>query len=269
MSSRPACMTSTFRPLLLLPRCSSRSRSHPPHPSLPDPPFAVRDAAEPVRRARAAAGAVLHRRSHRRRARPSRPSRRRARPLRRSRPTPREPLRRESEDEDDNVDYEEHREARRRLIRTVPIVDWFDVKSNEVKTTSPRKYFVRPNASIIHPWDSCTITITLQLQKEYPTNMQSKNKFLIQSTRVAASTDMDENPPDTFNKEADKVIEEMKLKVVYTLPSGSSDDSGVTCSANRSFKQGDDDLSMLKNASIEEMTLQSSLYSSAERFQMP
>ncbi|GJM86317.1 hypothetical protein PR202_ga02167 [Eleusine coracana subsp. coracana] len=28
----------------------------------------------------------------------------------------------------------------------------------KVKTTSPRKYFVRPNASIVQPWDSCTIT---------------------------------------------------------------------------------------------------------------
>lgn len=83
--------------------------------------------------------------------------------------------------------------------------------------------------------------------------MQSKDKFLIQSTKVAASTDMDEIPPDTFNKEGDKVIEEMKLRVVYTLPSGSSDDSGVTSSANRSFRQGSDDLSMLKNASIEEV----------------
>ena len=46
------------------------------------------------------------------------------------------------------------------------------------------------------------------------------------------------------------MIEEMKLKVVYTLPSGSSDDSGVTCSANRSFKQGDDDLSVRFASSI-------------------
>jgi hypothetical protein len=28
----------------------------------------------------------------------------------------------------------------------------------KVKTTSPRKYFVRPNANIVQPWDSCTIT---------------------------------------------------------------------------------------------------------------
>uniref|UniRef100_A0ACD5ZH51 Uncharacterized protein n=1 Tax=Avena sativa TaxID=4498 RepID=A0ACD5ZH51_AVESA len=122
----------------------------------------------------------------------------------------------------------------------------------KVKTTSPRKYFVRPNASVVQPWDSCTITITLQAQKEYPPEMQSKDKFLIQSTKVAASTDMDEIPPDTFNKEGDKLIEEMKLRVVYTLPSGSSEDSGVTSSGSRSFRQANDDLSMLKNASLEE-----------------
>uniref|UniRef100_A0A0E0BDF8 MSP domain-containing protein n=1 Tax=Oryza glumipatula TaxID=40148 RepID=A0A0E0BDF8_9ORYZ len=123
----------------------------------------------------------------------------------------------------------------------------------KVKTTSPRKYFVRPNASIVQPWDSCTITITLQAQKEYPPDMQCKDKFLIQSTKVAASTDMDEIPPNTFNKEVDKVIEEMKLKVVYTVPSGSSDDSGITSLGSRSFKLGSDDLTMLKNASIEEI----------------
>ncbi|GJN21720.1 hypothetical protein PR202_gb09227 [Eleusine coracana subsp. coracana] len=78
----------------------------------------------------------------------------------------------------------------------------------KVKTTSPRKYFVRPNASMVQPWDSCTITITLQAQKEYPLDMQCKDKFLIQSTRVAASTDMDEIPPDTMLKNAS--IEEIQ-----------------------------------------------------------
>ncbi|CAL5020571.1 unnamed protein product [Urochloa decumbens] len=123
----------------------------------------------------------------------------------------------------------------------------------KVKTTSPRKYFVRPNASIVQPWDSCTITITLQAQKEYPPDMQCKDKFLIQSTKVAASTDMDEIPPDTFNKEPEKVIEEMKLRVVYTLPSGGSDDSSASSLGSRSFKAASDDLTMLKNASIEEI----------------
>jgi hypothetical protein len=42
----------------------------------------------------------------------------------------------------------------------------------------------------------------------------------------------------------------MKLKVVYTLPSGSSEDSGVTSSGNRSFRQGNDDLSVRLASSI-------------------
>lgn len=45
-----------------------------------------------------------------------------------------------------------------------------------------------------------------------------------------------------FNKETDKIIEEMKLKVVYTLPSGASDDSSVSSLGSRSFKAASDDL---------------------------
>ena len=47
-----------------------------------------------------------------------------------------------------------------------------------------------------------------------------------------------------FNKEADKVIEEMKLKVVYTLPSGGSDGSSVSSLGSRSFKAASDDLTV-------------------------
>nr|XP_045087188.1 uncharacterized protein LOC123494814 [Aegilops tauschii subsp. strangulata] len=53
-----------------------------------------------------------------------------------------------------------------------------------------------------------------------------------------------------FNKDADKVIEVMKLRVVYTLPSGRSDNSGVTASANRSFRQGTDDLTVILVSSM-------------------
>uniref|UniRef100_A0A0A9DLF6 Uncharacterized protein n=1 Tax=Arundo donax TaxID=35708 RepID=A0A0A9DLF6_ARUDO len=35
--------------------------------------------------------------------------------------------------------------------------------------------------------------------------MQCKDKFLIQSTKVAASTDMDEIPPDTVSKKTQTV----------------------------------------------------------------
>ena len=42
--------------------------------------------------------------------------------------------------------------------------------------------------------------VTLQAQKEYPPDMHCKDKFLIQSTKVPASTDMDEIPHDTVRR---------------------------------------------------------------------
>ncbi|KAL2321525.1 hypothetical protein Fmac_025904 [Flemingia macrophylla] len=84
----------------------------------------------------------------------------------------------------------------------------------KVKTTSPKKYFVRPNTGVIHPWDSCIIRVTLQAQQEYPRDMQCKDKFLLQSTVVAPNTDVDDLPPDTFNK-GEKSIEDLKLRVLY------------------------------------------------------
>ncbi|KAK1367569.1 vesicle-associated protein 2-1 [Heracleum sosnowskyi] len=92
----------------------------------------------------------------------------------------------------------------------------------KVKTTSPKKYFVRPNTGVIQPWDSCLIRVTLQAQKEYPPDMQCKDKFLLQSTKVSQQTDIDELPPNTFTKESGKVVEDCKLRVVYIFPQSGS-----------------------------------------------
>ncbi|KAK9275798.1 hypothetical protein L1049_023068 [Liquidambar formosana] len=103
----------------------------------------------------------------------------------------------------------------------------------KVKTTSPKKYFVRPNTGVIHPWDSCIIRVTLQAQREYPPDMQCKDKFLLQSTIVPPNTDLDELPPDTFNKDSGKTMEECKLRVVYTSPGsahGNSEDEALKSS---------------------------------------
>ncbi|CAA0841855.1 Vesicle-associated protein 2-1 [Striga hermonthica] len=88
----------------------------------------------------------------------------------------------------------------------------------KVKTTSPKKYFVRPNTGVLHPLDSCVIRVTLQAQREYPPNMQCKDKFLLQSTVVRPGTNTDELPQDTFNKEGGNTLEEYKLRVVYMIP---------------------------------------------------
>ncbi|KAE9606877.1 hypothetical protein Lal_00026097 [Lupinus albus] len=97
----------------------------------------------------------------------------------------------------------------------------------KVKTTSPKKYFVRPNTGVIQPWDSCIIRVTLQAQREYPPDMQCKDKFLLQSTVVSQNIDVDDLPPDTFSKESGNTIEELKLRVAYISPNspqGSSED---------------------------------------------
>ncbi|XP_023005539.1 vesicle-associated protein 2-1-like isoform X1 [Cucurbita maxima] len=88
----------------------------------------------------------------------------------------------------------------------------------KVKTTSPKKYFVRPNTGVVQPWDSCIIRVTLQAQREYPADMHCKDKFLLQSTIVPPNTDVDELPSDAFNKESGRTIEECKLKVIYMFP---------------------------------------------------
>ncbi|CAA7406766.1 unnamed protein product [Spirodela intermedia] len=86
----------------------------------------------------------------------------------------------------------------------------------KVKTTAPRKYFVRPNKGVVQPWDSQTITITHQALKQYPEDKRSMDKFLIQSTIVPATTDFDELPQDIFTEDDGRQIEEQKLGVVYT-----------------------------------------------------
>lgn len=40
-------------------------------------------------------------------------------------------------------------------------------------------------------------SVTLQAQREYPPDMQCKDKFLLQSTIMPPHADVDELPPDT------------------------------------------------------------------------
>ncbi|XP_008238381.1 PREDICTED: vesicle-associated protein 2-1 [Prunus mume] len=117
----------------------------------------------------------------------------------------------------------------------------------KVKTTSPKKYFVRPNTGVIQAWDSCVIRVTLQAQREYPPDMQCKDKFLLQSTTVPPNTDVDDLPQDTFTKESGRALEECKLRVVYMTPGlaqGNSEDEalrssmrGLDTNSNQAFQR--------------------------------
>lgn len=88
----------------------------------------------------------------------------------------------------------------------------------KVKTTSPKKYCVRPNTGAVSPGATCDITVTMQAQKEAPPDMQCKDKFLVQSVVLPDDADHKEVSPDAFNKAPGKEVFETKLRVVYVSP---------------------------------------------------
>eukprot|EP00475_Leptophrys_vorax_P036099 TRINITY_DN6035_c0_g1_i1.p1 TRINITY_DN6035_c0_g1~~TRINITY_DN6035_c0_g1_i1.p1 ORF type:complete len:251 (-),score=35.66 TRINITY_DN6035_c0_g1_i1:200-952(-) len=87
----------------------------------------------------------------------------------------------------------------------------------KVKTTSPKKYCVRPNTGLVPPQSSTEVVVTMQAQKEMPPDLQCKDKFLVQSVLVPASASKDTSQ-DFFNKENGRQVHEVKLRVVYVAP---------------------------------------------------
>ncbi|KAG7558143.1 Major sperm protein (MSP) domain [Arabidopsis suecica] len=109
----------------------------------------------------------------------------------------------------------------------------------KVKTTNPRKYCVRPNTGVVLPGDSCNVTVTMQAQKEAPLDMQCKDKFLVQTVVVSDGTTSKEVLSEMFDKEAGRVIEDFKLRVVYIpanppspVPEGSEEGNSPMASLN-------------------------------------
>jgi hypothetical protein len=88
----------------------------------------------------------------------------------------------------------------------------------KVKTTSPKKYCVRPNTGIVLPHGSADVTVTMQAQREAPPDMQCKDKFLVQSVIAPPGTLAKDVTQDLFNKEPGRDIHEAKLKVLYVPP---------------------------------------------------
>ncbi|XP_024362681.1 vesicle-associated protein 1-2 [Physcomitrium patens] len=84
----------------------------------------------------------------------------------------------------------------------------------KVKTTSPKKYCVRPNTGIVQPHSSAEVTVTMQAQREAPPDMQCKDKFLVQSV-IAPNSEVTQ---EMFNKEGGNEVHEAKLKVLYVSP---------------------------------------------------
>lgn len=87
----------------------------------------------------------------------------------------------------------------------------------KIKTTSPKKYCVRPNTGVIEPKSTCNFLVTMQAQRVLP-DMTCKDKFLVQGTVVAEGTSEDDITSSLFAKENGKYVEESKLRVVLASP---------------------------------------------------
>ncbi|KAF8692979.1 hypothetical protein HU200_039345 [Digitaria exilis] len=88
----------------------------------------------------------------------------------------------------------------------------------KVKTTSPKKYCVRPNNGIVAPRATADVVVTMQAQREAPPDMQCKDKFLVQSAILPNEDIPKEVTGDMFTKQSGNVVDEVKLKVVYVTP---------------------------------------------------
>uniref|UniRef100_A0A453P641 MSP domain-containing protein n=2 Tax=Aegilops tauschii subsp. strangulata TaxID=200361 RepID=A0A453P641_AEGTS len=89
----------------------------------------------------------------------------------------------------------------------------------KVKTTSPKKYCVRPNNGIVAPRSTFDVLVTMQAQREAPPDMQCRDKFLVQSAVVSQDISPKDINGDMFTKESGNVVDEVKLQVVYAPPS--------------------------------------------------
>ncbi|KAK7344209.1 hypothetical protein VNO77_13562 [Canavalia gladiata] len=104
----------------------------------------------------------------------------------------------------------------------------------KVKTTSPKKYSVRPNVGVLMPKATCEFIVTMQAQRVAPEDIVCKDKFLIQSIIVPAETASEDVTSSLFVKDGSKYVEEHKLKVALISPPGSPDVSPI----NGDFKNG-------------------------------
>eukprot|EP00252_Welwitschia_mirabilis_P006039 TRINITY_DN1672_c0_g1_i2.p1 TRINITY_DN1672_c0_g1~~TRINITY_DN1672_c0_g1_i2.p1 ORF type:complete len:217 (-),score=46.15 TRINITY_DN1672_c0_g1_i2:13-663(-) len=78
----------------------------------------------------------------------------------------------------------------------------------KVKTTSPKKYCVRPNSGVVVPSSGIDVVVTLQPQQEAPPDLQCRDKFLIQSVIVSKGSSVQdisqELPPSPVLESAEE-----------------------------------------------------------------
>ncbi|WOG84309.1 hypothetical protein DCAR_0103492 [Daucus carota subsp. sativus] len=104
----------------------------------------------------------------------------------------------------------------------------------KVKTTSPKKYCVRPNTGIVKPKEICDFTVTMQAQRVVPPEMICKDKFLLQCAVVPVGMAEEDITSATFAKDG-RYIEEKKLRVILVSPPNSPIHSPVNGTAKQVY----------------------------------
>ncbi|KAL0446279.1 UNVERIFIED_CONTAM: Vesicle-associated protein 3-1 [Sesamum latifolium] len=92
-----------------------------------------------------------------------------------------------------------------------------NVTENHVayRISASPKYLVQPKVGIILPQSTCDITVRTQAQDKVLSEMQSEDKFLIQSVTLSAGTTTEDNRTDAMFDDATFPIEEREMQVVY------------------------------------------------------
>eukprot|EP00775_Hariotina_reticulata_P009699 gene9699-9858_t len=66
----------------------------------------------------------------------------------------------------------------------------------KVKTTTPKKYVVRPSSGVVEPKSTANVQVIMQVQKEFPADFANcKDKFLVQVKCLEPSEEITQ---DTF-----------------------------------------------------------------------
>ncbi|KAK9236512.1 PapD-like protein [Lipomyces kononenkoae] len=96
----------------------------------------------------------------------------------------------------------------------------------KVKTTAPKLYCVRPNASRVNPGETIEVQIILQGLKQEPApDFKCKDKFLVQSVAIAPEQETLSVGDlwSTVEKVAKEKISDYKIRVHYQIPQDESE----------------------------------------------
>ena len=86
----------------------------------------------------------------------------------------------------------------------------------KIKTTTPKKYCVRPSTGFVLPQSKVPIQIMMSSQREKPQDFEScRDKFLVQSVKLSEEEAGHPISPNLFSKQGGKDVHEFKLKVGY------------------------------------------------------